>query len=336
MTQNTFLSSAEFLLNGTGISILDAARLIKNALDAKSANCSLSDIQFCSQIIEIGRRHIRKIEMSIKEGFAIYVDAKSYLRVESLRDIKYIGNRLLKSHPEFAKCKFSEISLRECERCLSATFSTPSQFNKVRTMLHGLFEFAIRNEWCDKNAIKLIERKRVVEKEIKPFSLSQTILLLKTSQSYQKANCVVPVAILIFAGIRPREVRRLKWCDIDLDENCITIRSICSKTGGVRQVEICPSLKRLLQKSKRESNSYICPSNWTRHWKNIRDNSGFKNAWTQDILRHTYASYHAKCFHDLSRLQLNMGHCNQSLLRSRYINMINISKFDARKFFGCS
>lgn len=334
MTNENFL--AEALLAGKGISLLDAARLICNALDAKPSRCALSDVQFCSNIIETGKRHIRKVEMSVCGGFALYLGTKTHLRAESFRDIRYLGNRLLKANPDFAKHNFSELSISDCEKWLSEAFATPSQFNKARAMLHGLFEFALRREWCEKNVVKLIERKKVVEKEIKPLTLSQTSRLLKTAKRKPYSDCLAAVGLLLLAGIRPREVRRLKWCDIDLDENFIIVRSVCSKTGGVRQVEICPALKKFLRELKNEPDSHICPPNWARRWRKIRDASGFKGIWTQDVLRHTYASYHAKCFRDLPRLQLNMGHREQSLLRSRYVNMSNISHADAQKFFSAS
>lgn len=332
MTNENFLAVA--LLAEKGISLLDAARLICNALDAKPSRCELSDVQFCSNIIETGKRHIRKVEMSVRGGFELYLETKKHLRPESFRDIRYLGNRLLKSNADFAACNFSELSISDCEKWLSEAFNTPSQFNKARAMLHGLFEFALRREWCEKNVVKLIERKKVVEKEIKPLTLSQTSRLLKTARSKSYADCSAAVGLLTLAGIRPREVRRLRWRDIDLDESFIIVRSVCSKTGGVRQVEICPALKKFLRESKNKPDSHICPPNWARRWRKIRNDSGFKGIWTQDVLRHTYASYHAKCFRDLPRLQLNMGHRDQSLLRSRYVNMSGITSADARAFFN--
>ena len=140
--------------------------------------------------------------------------------------------------------------------------------------------------------------------------------------------------MLVYAGIRPREVRRLTWRDIDTEEKTITVRSQCSKTGGVRQVEIPPVLNRLLITHKSQNSSHICPTDWQRRWRKIRDYSGFRGRWVQDVLRHTYASFHAKRYYDLPRLQLNMGHADQTLLRARYINMRGISKSDALRFFN--
>ncbi len=316
------------ILKNSNISILDAARLIKNITDFNNST-SISNLQFCAKIIETGLRHYRTKEMSITEGLKIYISQKTHLRPESYRDIRYLSKRLIKRVPEIANRNFSELSRSTCEHYLSIAFQTPSQFNKGRAMLHALFNFAIRKEWCDKNPITLIERHKINEKEITPLSIKQTRSLLSSAQS---SDCFAAVALLIMAGIRPNEVRRLSWNDIDLSENSITIRAICSKTGGVRQIEISPALKKYLIQAKRNSGK-ICPTNWQVKWRYIRNISGFKDCWTQDILRHTYASYHAKYYKDLSRLQLNMGHRNQYLLRSRYINMKGISKNDAYAFF---
>ena len=331
---NEILLSKE-LLKDTGISILDAARLIRGVLDFMPESEKKFPIRFCSKVIDIGKRHIRRHEMNIRDGFELYLQSKCNLRPDSFKDLRYLGNRIIRSNPNFAKRNFSELSVSDCKGCLALEFSTPSQFNKARAMLHGLFEFALRREWCDKNPIKLIEKCKIFEKEIKPLSYSQTQKLLETSRIYRNMECMPAVGLLMLAGIRPKEVFRLTWGDIDLEENFVVVRSQCSKTGGVRHVEICPALKKLLEAYKyRNINKKICPKNWRKKWKNIRDTSGFKNIWIQDVLRHTYASFHAKYFHDLPRLQLNMGHRDQYLLQSRYINMGHISGNEAKAFFN--
>lgn len=296
------------LLNERGVKLLDAARLIRNVLDSFSEESGLTPVQFCAKVISTGLRHIRNEERSIKDGFLLYLETKRDLRPDSLKDIRYLGNRLINSNPKLSGAYFSEIKAGDCEHCLSSTFKTPSQFNKARTMmLYGLFEFALKREWCDKNPIKLIEKQKVIEKEIIPLSNTQTESLLKSAENTKKRDCLPAVGLLLFAGIRPREVRRLKWKDIDLEEGFITVRSQCSKTGGVRHVEIMPALKRILAKYKSDGKSAICPPDWNRKWKNIREESGFKGTWVQDVLRHTYASYFAKRYRDLPRLQLKMG-----------------------------
>lgn len=330
---DTILNSAQEVLGKAKVSVLDSARFVRNILDAKPSDSKLTDAQFVLKVIEAGLRNIRAKEMSLADGFALYLKSKQHLRPDSIRDIRCIGNRLLRTKPEFGKRNFSELSASECEEWLNAAFHTPSQFNKARAMLHGLFELALRREWCDKNPIKRIERKKVAEKEIQPLNLSEIKRIMKTAK-LESPECAVVAALLVYTGIRPREVRRLTWRDIDTEEKTITVRSQCSKTGGVRQVEIPPVLGRILGEPCDQSEGVnVCPSNWQRRWRKIRDNSGFRGRWVQNVLRHTYASFHAKYYANLPRLQLNMGHRDLSLLRSRYVNMHGISRAEAKCFF---
>ena len=201
--------SAKALLRGTNISILDAARLVRNILDSlpKSAPAQSSKLEFCSKIIECGKRNFRLSEMRLKDGFALFLKSKAHLRKDSFRDIRYLGTRLLKSRPEFAARNFSELKTQDCLEWLTLEFETPSQFNKARAMLHALFEFALKRDFCDKNPIKSIEKKKVNEREIRPLSYLQTKRLIDTSSLPQNRDCLPAVGLLMLAGIRPREVQ---------------------------------------------------------------------------------------------------------------------------------
>ena len=257
---DTILNSAQEVLGAANVSVVDSARFVRNILDAKPAGNKLTDAQFVLKVIEVGLRNIRTKEMSFSDGFELYYKIKKEtLRPDSIRDIRCIGNRLLKTNPELAKRNFSELSASECEEWINIAFCTNPQFNKARAMLHGLFEFAVRREWCDRNPIKRIERRKVIEKEIQPLKLAQIRRLIKTAQRESPEYAIV-AALLVYTGIRPREVRRLTWRDIDTEEKTITVRSQCSKTGGVRQVEIPPVLNRLLITHKSENASHICPT----------------------------------------------------------------------------
>lgn len=333
-TMNQDLEISKKLLEGTGVSILDAVRFVKNVVEAKPSEFKMSNVRFCAKVVNVGLRTIRLTEMTFECGFSMYLEGKKHLRRESLRDIRCVGRRLIRFNADFARRNFSEIKTADCEQWLCAAFTTPSQFNKARTILHALFEFALRRDWCDVNPIKRIERRKIFERQIEPLSLEESRRLIKTAQSEKNPACVAAVALLLYAGIRPRELSRLRWRDIDFDENSITVSSECSKTGGVRQVDICPTLKRILSGMRYLSaDEFICPNNWTFRWRKIRDRSGFRGQWVQDVLRHTYASFYAKHFADLARLQLNMGHRDVSLLRSRYVNMRGITRHAAEKFF---
>lgn len=65
----------------------------------------------------------------------------------------------------------------------------------------------------------------------------------------------------------------------------------------------------------------------------MRRDANLERPWVQDVLRHTFASYHMKRYKNLPRLQSQMGHAYLSLLRTRYVNMYGIKKGEAKIFF---
>lgn len=325
--------SAQDVLRGTGLSLLDAARIVRQIMDFKPEHCQRKAAAYCTQVIQAGlaQQHIQR--QTVAKGFELYLATKQHLRPDSLRDIRYLGQRLLRTCPEMAARCFDSCSLSDCEQWLSQCFTTPSQFNKGRTLLHALFHFACCREWCSRNPIHYLAKKRVIEQKIAPLSIQQSQELIIQSKAQHEGACAPAAALLLWAGLRPTELKRLHWHDIDLDEKCITLRAECSKTGGTRQVDICPPLLSVLKRYSRALQGRVVPSNWRHKWKGIRDAAGFKGQWVQDVLRHTYASYHAKRFKNMPLLQLNMGHRDQSLLRARYVNMQGISRDDALRFF---
>lgn len=74
-------------------------------------------------------------------------------------------------------------------------------------MLYGLFEFALKHEWCERNPLKLVEGRKVIEKEIAPLKHTQTECLLKSAKSGNNNSCLPAIGLVLFAGIRQREVR---------------------------------------------------------------------------------------------------------------------------------
>ena len=128
---DTTLSSVMEVFGRAEVSALDAARFVRNILDAKPSDSKLTDAQFVLKVIEVGLRHIRTNEMSFANGFDLYYETKKdILRPDSLRDIRYLANRLMRSNPQLANRNFSEISRSNCEEWLNDTFSTPSQFKR--------------------------------------------------------------------------------------------------------------------------------------------------------------------------------------------------------------
>ena len=174
------------------------------------------------------------------------------------------------------------------------------------------------------------------EREIVPLTLPEIAELFRAASRLQLTDCVPAMALMLFAGIRPREIERLYWSDIDPEEKVISISPTHSKTGGSRHVSIFPVLEKILLSPCRHETAKICPANWQRKWAKIRRNAGWstaENPWRQDVLRHTFASYHLKFFKNLPQLQCEMGHASPRLLRTRYLSMRGVTLASAELFW---
>lgn len=83
---DTILNSAKKVLGKAKVSVLDSARFVRNILDAKPSDSKLTDAQFVLKVIEVGLRNVRAKEMSLTDGFALYLKIKQHLRPDSIRD----------------------------------------------------------------------------------------------------------------------------------------------------------------------------------------------------------------------------------------------------------
>ncbi|MEE1266021.1 MAG: hypothetical protein UHH87_07010 [Akkermansia sp.] len=77
----------------------------------------------------------------------------------------------------------------------------------------------------------------------------------------------------------------------------------------------------------RAENEMICPRNWLHHWRELRRAAGWRagKKWPQDALRHTFASYHLCHFRSYAELQLEIGHRDAALLRTRYVDQRGVT-----------
>ncbi|MEE1265219.1 MAG: hypothetical protein UHH87_02920, partial [Akkermansia sp.] len=126
------------------------------------------------------------------------------------------------------------------------------------------------------------------------------------------------------------------WAQVDLQEQVIYILPQHSKTGGARRVTIHRPLQRILHQHKQPDTATICPGNWQRHWRKLRHAAGWggDRKWPQDALRHTFASYHLSHFRSYAELQVEIGHRDAALLRTRYVDQREVR--NAEGFWGHS
>ncbi len=256
-------------------------------------------------------------------------------RPSTLRDLRHFIRRLLRV-PELAERPLRAIYTEECRRALSYAFAgSAHSFRKGRAILRGDFAYGMRQQWCSGNPVSAIELPRIEEKEIVPLSVPECQRLMETARKPLFRDCLPALGLMLFAGVRPGEVARLRWADVHCQEGILAIAPRHSKTGGARRVELCPALRRLLRRLSPapQSSALLCPPQWMKRWRQLRRAAGLGERWVPDVLRHTFASYHALTYRNLPALQLQLGHRDSRLLLTRYLNLSALRRADSAHFW---
>lgn len=260
----------------------------------------------------------------LQEAAWASVEARRDLRPASRRDLRHFARRILRV-PGAAGLPLRAITAAQCKHILNAAFgSSPSAYTKGRAILHSIFAYGMRQEWCDANPVARIAVPKVREQVIRPLEPRQVETLKATAELPEFSDMRLSLRLMLYGGLRPAEVSRLNESDFNWDDGQVIVRPTTSKTGGGRAVPL-----RGMQGVRKKDR--IIPRDWQRRWRALRDAAGFRGAWVPDICRHTFATYHAAHFRNLPELQLEMGHRDTSLLRSRY--MVPALRKDAAAFW---
>lgn len=307
----------EYALNAT-----DAARLVAEMCEAMGERAAVLDraelMMLLRRIAGEGTAAVKKAEETVPfaEAVRLSLEARSGLRPTSRRNLRHYTNRMLRIQG-IAERPLRAMGVKECRSLLAAAFgNSPSSYHKGRSILHSIFAYGIRQEWCDKNPVDAIEAPRVKEKPIEPLSLEEVERLERTAECPEHRDMQLSLKLMLYCGIRPTEVTKIDPLrDIVGDE--LIIRPTTSKTGGGRVVP----LRKVAGFVKRHRERLTIPDHWEHRWRALRRAARF-HTWIADRCRHTFATYHARYFRDMNTLQQEMGHSSLLLLRSRYLTPI--------------
>ena len=313
------------VLRQTGEDVLAAALLAREAMEKGRGR--LKRARLC---LELGAEKLRLREKTVSFSKAVEaaIEARQAkgLRKRSIGDFKYLCRRLMRINPRLAERKVRSITSAECRQYLEKAFgNSASQYKKARAIMSGVFSTAIRCGWCGSNPVAGVDVPVVRENPIGILKAQEIHVLLECAEKEDGGACLPAVGMMLYAGVRPHEVERLTWGQVDLEHGSISIPAQHSKTGGARRVSIAKPLARILRAYARgDAKTQICPANWRQKWRRVRRVAGWGGegkAWRPDVLRHTFATYHLSHYRNYTALQWEMGHRSSALLRTRYVDM---------------
>jgi integrase/recombinase XerD len=198
--------------------------------------------------------------------------------------------------------------------------------------IRAAFNFGIRRGWCEKNPVSRIEMEPL--KPRRKILTNPQVEALLAAAVKEDIELLPYLLFCIFAGIRPQEVERLEWSNVNLDEGHVVIPEEASKTDTRRVVEMEPLLRRWLsyfiERRGEQTGAIIVTSNFRKRLRAIRKAAGLE-IWPQDAPRRTYASCWLAIHEKVDRLNYFMGHTSPAMLYRHYHRAVTLNQ--AKEFW---
>ena len=284
--------------------IVDAKRAMERLAEAGLSMSLDRAIELALPTLRSSGRHV--LLDSLLSEFA-EVKQESW-RPHTRRNFKVVANM---AREQFAGLSVAEITPKLLSEWLHS-FGRPAYALGLIRTLRPAFSYAVRQGMLPESPFSKLEPIRTTARTgIDIFTPEEARQLMEAAPE----DCKAAYAMLLFAGIRPVELTRLKWKAVR--DGFIHLTPDITKTAQVRNIEIEPNLAAWLKSTgDHKPEEPICPSNWKRKNQATRRDAGLANR--QDVARHSYATYHLAKYRDKGALEENMGHMTGSAMLMRH------------------
>jgi integrase len=209
-------------------------------------------------------------------------------------------SRLRRFGRTFGDRPLVSITAEEIEHWLHGLNVAPVTLNGFRRYIGGLFGFAVKRGWVEKNPVDSIDVATVKRGPVEIYTPAE----IRITMDMVPDNLLAPVAIAIFAGLRPKEIQRLDWQHVDFLRERIQVDG---KGAKHRYVPLSSTLRAWLDPVAQPSGPVV-PTNYVRRL------TAFKHALRDagvnviaDGWRHSFASYEAARIQDIGKLASILG-----------------------------
>lgn len=207
----------------------------------------------------------------------------------------------------------------------------PKTWNNYRTDILTLFHYARMRGYLPRDReveAALVKRVKDPGKRIRVFSPAEMSRLLQAAScgvaSRRGRPAIAPrpdlvpfIAIGGFAGVRPMEIGRLEWGDIQWKRGVIEVAKHKAKTASRRLIPIQPNLAEWLAPFRAER-GHICT---TRTWRCVTALAkAIGLEWPHDVLRDSFISYRTAVTQNLSQVALEAGN-SERIIRHSYLEL---------------
>ena len=165
------------------------------------------------------------------------------------------------------------------------------------------------------------EESAAASKRSKILDYGEVIQVIGAVLKYEP-DIMAHVALGLWAGLRPeRELERIGWDDIMLDERLIHVSKRNAKDRQNRYIPMSPNLYEWLRWAKKEKLP-LPRTDMNSHFENARKQVGlWKDNWPHDGVRHTFASNHLAVYGADATIEA-LGHGDYDMLFKNYRTLV--------------
>ena len=208
-----------------------------------------------------------------------------------------------------------------------AEFQNVSTRAGEHTRLASFFAFCKMQHYRNDNPFDRLKTPKVDYSRPKVLTLDDCTALLTACEDHQP-ELAPGLALKLFAGVRPDEVKKLRWADIRLDDAELVVDAAAAKTRDIRHVKLSWNCVSWLRKYAKQSGMVQPSRNWRRRFEAVK--AAAKVKWSKDVLRHTALSY-AYAKHGAQWASNNAGN-SEKILFKHYRALVSTE--DVEKFFS--
>lgn len=198
-----------------------------------------------------------------------------------------------------------------------------------RSMAAQLFNFAIKKGWAKVNLANNLDIPELEIKEPAYLTVEQVQRLFSAADEYGLLGYFV---LGLFLGIRPEELEKLDWKDVDIEDGTVVIYAAAAKISQRRELPINKTLAAWLPLCVRDSGAIVDSVNFSDRFEKCRAAAGLLEGWVADVVRHSFATYHSAVHRPEKTAEL-MGHIGGlRVLKRHYVAYV--PKRFARQFWA--
>jgi integrase len=244
--------------------------------------------------------------MLLSDALTEFLDdkKKENCRPDTLRNL---NGRVGMFSRAFAGKKVGDIQAGDVKTFIHREGLSPVAKSNDRRALVNFFKWCIGRDYCAENPVAKVGTVIFDGEEPEVMPLADVKALLKAATEFKKGRLIPYVVLGTFAGLRPKELARITWADIDLAAKTVTLSAKVAKMRERRIVELSPNAIKWLRPHATEQTP-IKGLNWRRDFDKVKEIAGYNGrekttveidgkkrtlkAWPQDLMRHTAISHH--------------------------------------------